>query len=85
MFRSKFLRATAELAALTYVSSFLGLLLASEADIINLSALKSAAAAAMSPALTVVYGALLRLKGDWNSPLGTDTRERPVAGNPLPK
>lgn len=75
MFKSKFLKATAELAVLTYVATFLGLSVADGFDILSLAAWKTAATSAFTPVLVVLYGTFARLKGDWNSPLAVDIRE----------
>lgn len=76
MFQSKFLRATAELALMTYVVTVLGLVTAEGFDILSLSAWKVAATAAFSPVLAILYGVISRLLGDYNSPLVVDTRDK---------
>ncbi|MGC9539968.1 hypothetical protein [Streptomyces sp. UG1] len=60
----KLLADIAERAVLTYVEAFLGLLLASETtDVLTLSALESAAIAAIPAGLAVVKGAIGSLLG----------------------
>lgn len=70
----KYLRSLAELTAVTYGTAFLGLVLANDFDLTDIGALKAAATAALPAALAVVYGALARLKGNYNSALAVDTR-----------
>lgn len=72
---SKYLKSLIELTALTYATSFLGTITAAGFDLFNVSAVQAAAGAALPSALVVVYGALARLKGDYNSPLAVDTRQ----------
>lgn len=70
----KYFLALLELAVLTYVTGFLGLVSAAGFDIVSLAAWKSAALAAFPPVLVVLYGAVARLKGNYASPLAVDTR-----------
>lgn len=72
---SKYLKSLAELTAATYGTAFLGLLLATGFDITDLSAVKSAGVAAIPAGLAVVYGALARFVGSFNSALAVDTRD----------
>ncbi|AKA61766.1 hypothetical protein SEA_MAIH_28 [Streptomyces phage Maih] len=72
----KYLKSLLELTLLTYAVTFLGLLTADGFDLLNLGAVKSAAAASLPTALAVVYGALARLLGNFNSAMAVDTRER---------
>lgn len=59
----RFLYDLAERTVLTYVEGFLGLLLASGTDLVDLSATKAAAIAALPAALTVVKSAIGTLLG----------------------
>lgn len=69
-------RALVELVVLTYATTFLSLVSAAGFDFVSLAAWKSAALAAVPPVLVVLYGAVARLKGNYNSPLAVDTRDR---------
>lgn len=71
----KYVKSLLELVLLTYGVSFLGLVLAADFDLADVSALKAAAVAAIPSALAVVYGALSRLVGNFNSALAVDTRD----------
>lgn len=71
----KYLKSLAELVVLTYATSFLGLVTASGFNLLDVSALKSAAAASLPAAAAVLYGAVARLLGNYNSALVVDTRE----------
>uniref|UniRef100_A0AAU7GZ96 Holin n=1 Tax=Streptomyces phage Geonosis TaxID=3158856 RepID=A0AAU7GZ96_9CAUD len=73
---TKYLKSLLELALLTYAVAFLGLITADGFDLLNLGAVKAAATAALPTALAVVYGALVRLLGNFNSALAVDTRDR---------
>ena len=64
----KYAKSLAELVVATYLFSFLGLLLADNFDLTSISALKAAAIASVPSALSVVYGALARLIGSFDSP-----------------
>lgn len=69
-----YLKSLAELTVVTYATAFLGLVLANDFDLTDISALKASAMAALPAALAVVYGALARLKGNYDSALAVDTR-----------
>lgn len=69
-----YLKSLAELTLLTYLVTFLGLLTANGFDLTNLGAVKAAAVASIPAAMAVVYGALARLIGNYNSALAVDTR-----------
>lgn len=69
-----YLKSLLELALLTYAVTFLGLITADGFDLLNLGAVKAAATASLPAALAVVYGALARLLGNFNSPMAVDTR-----------
>jgi hypothetical protein len=71
----KYAKSLLELVLATYAFTFLGLLLADGFDLTDVSALKAAAVAAVPSALAVVYGALSRLIGNFNSALAVDTRD----------
>lgn len=71
-----YLKSLAELVFLTYVVAFLGLITATGFDVLDVSALKAAGAAAIPAALSVLYGALARLLGNVNSALAVDTRSK---------
>lgn len=71
----KYLKSLIELVAVTYGTAFLGLVLANDFDLTDIGALKAAATASLPAALAVVYGALARLKGNYDSALAVDTRE----------
>ena len=71
----KYAKSLLELVLATYAFSFLGLLLADGFDLTNISALKAAAVASVPSALSVVYGALARLVGNFGSALAVDTRD----------
>lgn len=71
-----YLKSLLELALLTYAVAFLGLITADGFDLLNLGAVKAAATASLPTALAVVYGALARLLGNFNSALSVDTRDR---------
>lgn len=73
---TKYLKSLLELALLTYAVAFLGLITADGFDLLNLGAVKAAATAALPTALAVVYGALARLLGNYNSAMAVDTRDR---------
>lgn len=73
---TKYLKSLLELALLTYAVAFLGLITADGFDLLSLGAVKAAATAALPTALAVVYGALARLLGNFNSALAVDTRDR---------
>ena len=72
----KYLKSLLELALLTYAVAFLGLLTADGFDLLNLGAVKAAATSSLPAGLAVVYGALARLLGNFNSALAVDTRDR---------
>jgi hypothetical protein len=72
----KYLKSLLELALLTYAVAFLGLITADGFDMLNLGAVKAAATASLPAALAVVYGALVRLLGNYNSALAVDTRDK---------
>lgn len=72
----KYLKSLLELALLTYTVAFLGLLTADGFDLLNLGAVKAAATSSLPAGLAVVYGALARLLGNFNSALAVDTRDR---------
>jgi len=71
-----YLKSLLELALLTFGVTFLGLITADGFDLLNLGAVKAAATASLPAALAVVYGALARLLGNFNSALAVDTRDR---------
>lgn len=71
-----YLKSLVELALLTFGVTFLGLITADGFDLLNLGAVKAAATASLPAALAVVYGALVRLLGNFNSALAVDTRDR---------
>lgn len=71
-----YLKSLVELALLTFAVTFLGLITADGFDLLNLGAVKAAATASLPAALAVVYGALARLLGNFNSALAVDTRDR---------
>mgnify|MGYP001565952725 CR=1 FL=1 len=71
-----YLKSLAELALLTFAVTFLGLLSATGFDLLDVSAVKAAGVASMPAVLSVVYGAVARLLGNFNSALAVDTRER---------
>lgn len=70
----KYLKSLAELVALTYAVSFLGLLTASGFDITDLTAVKAAAIAGFPAVLAVLYGAAAKALGNRASALAVDTR-----------
>lgn len=71
-----YLKSLAELALLTFAVTFLGLLSADGFNLLDVSALKAAAAASLPAVLAVVYGAVVRLLGNFNSALAVDTRDK---------
>lgn len=71
-----YLKSLVELALLTFAVTFLGLITADGFDLLNLGAVKAAATASLPAALAVIYGALARLLGNFNSALAVDTRDR---------
>lgn len=71
-----YLKSLAELALLTFAVTFLGLLSADGFDLLNVTAVKAAAAASLPSVLAVVYGSVARLLGNVNSALTVDTRDR---------
>jgi hypothetical protein len=71
---SKYLKSLIELVVATYALSFLGALLADGFDIYNLGAVKAAAGAAVPAGLAIVYGALARFVGNFQSAVVVDTR-----------
>lgn len=71
-----YLKSLAELVVLTYLTGFLSLVTVAGFDFVSLAAWKAAALAAVPPVLVVLYGAVARLKGNLNSPLAVDTRDR---------
>ena len=72
---TKYLKSLLELALLTFAVSFLGLLSADGFNLLDIGALKAAATASLPAAIAVVYGALARLLGNFNSALAVDTRD----------
>lgn len=70
-----YLKSLVELVLATYAFSFLGLVLADGFNLADVSALKAAAVSAVPSALAVVYGALARFVGSFNSALAVDTRD----------
>lgn len=70
-----YLKSLAELVALTYAVTLLGLLTANGFDITDLAAVKAAAVAALPSVLVLLYGVLARLLGNVNSALVVDTRD----------
>lgn len=70
----KYFKSLAELVLLTYGVSFLGLILAADFDLTDIGALKAAAVASVPAALSVIYGALARLVGNYSSAVVVDTR-----------
>ena len=70
-----YLKSLVELVLATYAFSFLGLVLADGFDLTSISGLKAAAVSAVPSALAVVYGALARVVGNFNSALAVDTRD----------
>jgi hypothetical protein len=75
----KYLKSLAELVALTYAVTFVGLVSAAGFDLTDLSAVKAAGIASIPAALSVVYGGLVRLLGNVNSALAVDTRDTDAA------
>jgi uncharacterized membrane protein len=71
----KYLKSLAELAALTYAVSLLGLLTANGFDVTDLAAVKAASVAAFPAVLAVLYGAAVKALGNRNSALAVDTRD----------
>lgn len=71
-----FFKALFELALLTYVAGFLGLVAADGFDVTSLGAWKAAAVAAFPPVLAILYGAFARLVGNYASPFAVDTRPK---------
>lgn len=71
-----YLKSLIELVVLTYAVTFLGLITADGFDVLNLGAVKAAAAASIPSALAVLYGVLARLVGDFNSAMAVDTRDK---------
>ena len=69
-----YLKSLLELVVVTYVTTFLGALLGNEYGVLDLSAVKAAAAAAFPAALAVVYGAFAQFRGNAASALVVDTR-----------
>lgn len=70
----KYLKSLAELVLVTYATAFLGLLAADGFDLTSISALKAAAVASLPAAVSVLYGAVAKLKGNQDSALSVDTR-----------
>jgi hypothetical protein len=66
----------AERAALSYVTAFLGLLLAAGLDYADVSTLKASALAAGPAVLQVLYGGVASLVGNPASAGLVDTREK---------
>ncbi len=64
MLDSKFLRDATERVLSTYVQAFLGLLLVSASDALNMSVLKAAAVAAVPAALSVLKTLIATRFGD---------------------
>jgi len=71
----KYWKSLAELVALTYAVTFLGLLTASGFDLTDLEAVKAAGLAAFPAALVVVYQAAAKALGNRQSALIVDTRD----------
>lgn len=71
-----YLKSLLELAVLTFAVTFLGLLSADGFDLLNVGAVKAAAVASLPAVLSVVYGAVVKLLGNYNSALAVDTRDR---------
>lgn len=71
-----YLKSLLELALLTFVVTFLGLLSADGFNLLDIGALKAAATASLPAVLAVVYGSVVRLIGNFNSALAVDTRVR---------
>lgn len=67
--RADYLASLAELTLLTYLTSFLGLVLAAGFDLTELGSLRAAAVAALPAALSVVYGVAMRRVGVLNAAL----------------
>lgn len=63
----QYVKSLVELVLATYAFTFLGLVLANDFNLTDVSALKAAAVAAVPAALSVVYGALARLVGSYDS------------------
>lgn len=72
----KYLKSLGELTGLTYAASFLGLLAADGFNVLDLGAVKVAAASALPAAVAVLYGSVARLLGNYNSALAVDTRDK---------
>lgn len=70
-----YLKSLLELALLTFGVTFLGLVTADGFNLLDVGALKAAATASLPAAIAVVYGALARLLGNFNSALAVDTRD----------
>lgn len=63
----KYTKSLLELVLATYAFTFLGLLLADGFDLTSISAVKAAAVASVPSALSVVYGALARFVGSFDT------------------
>ncbi len=73
---SKYLKSLIELVLATYALSFLGTVTAAGFNLTDISAVKAAAVAAVPAALSVLYGAVSRFVGNFQSALAVDTREQ---------
>ena len=71
---SKYVKSLAELVFATYALSFLGTVTAAGFDLTDISTVKAAAVAAVPAALAVLYGAVARFVGSFDSALAVDTR-----------
>jgi hypothetical protein len=69
-----FFKSLAELAVVTYLTAFLGLVTADAFDVTSILAWKAAAVSAIPAVLAVVYGAVARFRGNFASALAVDTR-----------
>ena len=71
-----YLKSLLELVLLTFAVTFLGLITADGFNLLDVGALKAAAVASVPAALAVLYGAVVRLLGNFNSAMAVDTRNR---------
>ena len=71
---SRYLKSLIELVVATYALSFVGTITAAGFDLADISTIKAAAVAAVPAALAVLYGAVARFVGSFDSALAVDTR-----------
>lgn len=72
----QYLKSLVELVVAVYAFTFLGTVTAAGFDLTDISAVKAAAVAAVPAALAVIYGALARFVGNYQSALAVDTRQK---------